>query len=263
MNKILIFGGLMIDRYYYVESLPKRGGDSMIRDSFDRVGGCAVNMAFTVKNLRGTPYIVSAVGNDEMGGICLDYLQEKGMLLDCVRKPETLSNGAGEEGDNKGKAVFDSSCRTGYCLVFVEPDGERTFLTREGCEGEFAESLIPAGVAGECRAAALTGYYLLGKSGGSVVSVLEKLKANGYSILFDPGPMVSRIAPDLLAGALELSDVITANWDEALILAERDAFTKQKDRNKGKGPEAWAKDAATAGRRVVLTRGTEGGIAFE
>lgn len=39
----------------------------MIEDSFRRVGGCAVNVAVTLKNLGLVPHIVSGIGGDERG----------------------------------------------------------------------------------------------------------------------------------------------------------------------------------------------------
>ncbi len=244
MAKVLILGGLMVDRYYFVDRIPRRGHDGIIEDSFHFVGGCAINMAVTIKNLGGTPFVVSYVGRDAMGETCLDYLREKGLPLDCVRQ------------------AADGANSTGYCMVFVEPDGERTFLTKEGCEGKFDESLIPAGVSDSCCVAAVTGYYLLGNSGSRVASLLEKLKEKGCAILFDPSPMVGYIAGDVLDRVMASADVITPNWDEAVFLAGRNASRKQGG-GKAKGPEAWAEAAAGEGRKVILTRGAGGGIAFE
>lgn len=252
MSEILVFGGLMIDRYYCVDRFPEREHDCVIRSSSDFVGGCATNMAYTIKNLGGTPYVVSHVGEDEMGRACLDYLRDRGMPLDCVRPVA----------DGRNNRDSGGICKTGYCLVFIEPGGERTFLTEVGCESLFDEQLVPAELAENCRAAAVTGYYLLGDGGRHVVSTLEKLKARGCGILFDPGPMVDRIEPDVLEGVASLADVITPNWDEALFLAGKGIIKKLKDR-KEKGPEEWARAAADSGRRVVLTRGASGGIAFE
>ena len=268
MSNLLIFGGLMIDRYYWVDRLPERGHDGVIRSSSEFVGGCAINMAFTAKNLGGAPYVVSYVGRDEMGRACIDYLRGKGMPVDCVKQaPEGGSNGGVMGGTNQAEiaknGLADSgACRIGYCLVFVESGGERTFLVEEGCEGVFNEQLIPGRVAEGGKAAAVTGYYLLGASGKRVILTLERLKARGCEILFDPGPAVSRIAWDVLERVAGLADVITPNWDEALYMADKGILEKKRS-SKKKDPEEWAKNAAANGRRVVLTRGVSGGIAFE
>lgn len=267
MNKILVFGGLMIDHYYCIDRFPGRGHDGVIRSSANFVGGCAINMASTIKILGGTPYIVSYVGEDQAGEACTAYLRDKGMPVDCVRQAgernrRALPRCAAQAVPGMVGTTDGGACRTGYCLVFVEPEGERTFLTKEGCEREFDEQLIPEQVAEGCNAAAVTGYYLLGDSGCRVALILEKLKAKGYNILFDPGPMVARIAPDVLERAATLADVITPNWDEALYLAGKGVLKRHKKR-KGKKPEEWAKEAAATGRRIVLTRGVSGGIAFE
>ncbi len=262
MSKILIFGGLIMDRYYFVDHFPQRGGDAAIKHSLDFVGGCAINMAFTIKNLGGTPYIVSYVGEDEPGRVCLDYLRGKGLPGDCVRQVGSAES-AGAPGNLTGQGGGSGcSCRTGYCLVFVEPGGERTFLTGEGCEGKFDQLLIPERVAEESGVAAVTGYYLLGDSGSGVVSFLEKLKPKGCSVLFDPGPMVDRIAADVLERIVDLADVITPNRGEAALLAGRGIRSK-KENLKGKNTERWAKNVAASGTKVILTGGAGGGIAFE
>ncbi len=268
MSKVLIFGGLIMDRYYFVDRFPQRGGDAAIKHSLDFVGGCAINMAFTIKNLGGTPYIVSFVGEDEPGRACLDYLRAKGMPGDCVRQTacvKTEGGPGGRSGQNgAGEAVsgHGSPCETGYCLVFVEPGGERTFLTGEGCEAKFDELLIPERVAEESGVAAVTGYYLLGDSGSGVVSFLEKMKAKGSSVLFDPGSMVDRIAVDVLERIMDLADVITPNRGEAALLAEKVIWGK-KEYFKGRNPGEWAEDVAASGAKVVLTGGAGGGIVFE
>jgi len=81
----------------------------LIEDSFRRVGGCAVNVAVTLKNLGLVPHIVSGIGGDERGGAIVDYLRELGLSTEAIR--------VRREG------------KTGYCLTLVEDGGERTFLT--------------------------------------------------------------------------------------------------------------------------------------
>lgn len=268
MGKVLIFGGVVMDRYYFVDRFPRRGQDGMIRDSADFVGGCAVNMAFTVKNLGGTPYIVSCIGDDDPGRDSIEYLEDNGMPTDCIRQwagtvdKEIPDHSPGASEVETGEVKASAACRTGYCLVFVEPDGERTFLTREGCEGRFDESLIPGRVKDECNVAAVTGYYLLGSDSGRIALALEKLKAMGYAILFDPGPMVGQISADVLERVIELADVITPNWDEAAFLAAKRVCPKRGG-DKGLETELWAEDVAATGSKVILTRGAGGGLVFE
>ena len=190
-----------------------------------------INMAVTIKNLGGTPYVVSCVGRDAMGEGCLDYLRKKGLPLDCVKEAASAS--------------------TGYCLVFVEPDGERTFLTKAGCEGKFDESLISGRVADSCRVAAVTGYYLLGNSGGRVASLLEKLKAKGCAILFDPSMVKYRMMCWIGCGISRCNRQLDGSFGGGKRISE----------GRRQGPEAWA-EVRRGRTQVILTRGA-GGIVFE
>ncbi len=236
-NGILIFGGLMIDRYFMVNRFPQRGGDALILDTYEYVGGCSINMAMTIKNLGGTPYIISHLANDAEGTTCLDYVRAKGLPEDCIKMTDL--NRAG-----------DSKAETGYSMVFVEPDGERTFLTKEGVEGWFEDALVSGDIKSGCGTAAVTGYYLLNDEGRKVIRTLETLKRDEVLIVFDPGPMVSHIDPGVLRQMIEISDAIIPNMEEAIFLA-------------GEGdPEIWASELASQGKIIVLTRGAKGGTVF-
>ena len=115
-KECLILGGLVPDVYYSVSRWPDRGQDGFISDENVVVGGCAVNMAVTAENLGLRAHVVSCVGEDEIGGRMDGYLKEHGLSRRLIRRTGGVS---------------------GKCLVFVEPDGERTFLTRKGAEGLF------------------------------------------------------------------------------------------------------------------------------
>lgn len=66
-NKVLLLGGIITDRYFEVEHYPDLGQDTLILNSFDKIGGCALNVAVTLNNLGSLPYIVSKLGDDEVG----------------------------------------------------------------------------------------------------------------------------------------------------------------------------------------------------
>lgn len=186
----LIFGGLVMDCYYEIDEWPRHGQDVMLNSETYRVGGCAVNMAVTVKNLGGKASVISSVGNDEIGRKLIDYMIGHGLSSDFV------------------KIVDEPS---GKCFVFLEPDGERTFMTQKGAEGVFSEALASAAAFRRPAAAGVTGYYLLDRDADRVMDCLEKLHECGTKILFDPSPLVGEIREDLLQRILDISSVITPN----------------------------------------------------
>lgn len=234
MENILILGGLLVDKYFILDQYPHKGQDAIIKDTCDFVGGCSINMAMTIKNLGGNPYIVSCLANDEMGKSCKTYLEERSLPLDCI------------------KIIEDES---GYCLVFVDSDGERTFMTKNGCEGIFSEDMVPNEIMEKCRIVAITGYYLLPDKerksyDRTALEYLIKLKDKGKTIIFDPSPLVAMINPEILEGVLKISDLIKPNWSEAEFLAG------------SKKPASWAVKLAKENKIVVITRGSEGGEVF-
>ena len=233
MSNILIYGGLLIDRYLIVDRYPAPGGDGFILDSADMVGGCAVNIAKAVKNLGGVPFIVSAVGNDHWGGTIMSYMQKERLPADCIRRTEG---------------------NTGYCFVFLEPNGERTFLTSKGCETEYTDTLVPKDTEDACRVAAVTGYYLLGDTSGMVTDRLRGFKRGGGKIVFDPCPLADKIKASYLDDMIGLSDVIAPNGQEARFLAGSQGYET---------PKQWALSCNQRGKSVIIKEGADGGTLYE
>ena len=63
----IIFGGLVVDKYFDIEGYPDRGQDGFITSEAAYVGGCAINIAATINNLGGRAHVVSYIGNDRTG----------------------------------------------------------------------------------------------------------------------------------------------------------------------------------------------------
>ncbi len=192
MVECTIFGGIILDKYMEVESFPKKGEDVLIRNDFSIAGGCSVNMAATFHNLGGNAHIVSYLGSDSTGVEIMDYLVAHNFSLRYIRRTDTES---------------------GYCVVLLEKDGERTFLTKKGAEDSFQRELL-SGEEERIMNTMVTGYYLLSKNAGDVTACLEKIARNGGWILFDPGPLVHMIDPDVLTRVMAISKVVTVNEAE-------------------------------------------------
>lgn len=192
MIQCAIFGGLILDRYLELPEYPKRGQDILITRDFEIAGGCSINMAVTFRNLGGEAHVVSQIGNDSTGQGIRQYLEQNDLSMRYVQKIDGES---------------------GYCLVLLEEGGERTFLTKKGVECLFDPVMLPADL-DQMNHIMVTGYYLIGESGPAVVKYLTGISSRGL-LLFDPGPLVSEIEPEILLGVLDLADVITVNEVEA------------------------------------------------
>ncbi|QDR81154.1 carbohydrate kinase family protein [Sporomusa termitida] len=204
-NKVLVLGGLIIDKYLLVGEYPAKGEDVLINESFERVGGSTINVACTLKNLGITAYPVSTVGDDPDGQVIEAYLQAANIPRDCAR--------------------VQAGQRTGYSLVIVDAASERTFMTFKGCESKFSTALIAAPLMASTAFVYLTGYYLLAENAGEIVDFVREIKARGAAVMFDPGPLVQAINGSILLAVLGLSDILVPNTTEINRLRERLAIT--------------------------------------
>ena len=223
MNKyIALFGGLFLDRYFHIDRWPARGQDGYLEREEAFVGGCSINMAATVHNLGGQAYIATCIGDDSIGQDIQHYLEEHGLSR---------------------RLVYPVHGNTGTCLVFLEPEGERTFLTRNGVEETFPADFAKDIVTLSPGWAGVTGYFLIGDHAGEIISCLEELHHRGTKFLFDPCPMVSEIDPEILNRMVKISEILTPN------ATELDPFGGQQ------GILALAAD----GKTIILTHGASGG----
>ena len=162
-----------------LKEFPARGQDAVITNSFERVGGCTFNAAATVKNLGGDPLILSPVCSDERGKWIKSTLLERNF---------------------RDELLFPMDGDTEYCVVLLDGEGERTFLTYSGSQFLLTDEH-------DCRPRCnarpayvhLSGYSLIEyENAGRIINLLEKLKAGGSKIFFDPSPLCKEINPDVL-----------------------------------------------------------------
>lgn len=224
-NECYLFGGLIMDCYYEIDALPERGQDGFITAEKMIAGGCAVNMAVTIENLGGRAHVVSGMGDDPDSANLTAYMKEHGLST---------------------KFIEPASGRIGKSLVFLEPDGERTFLTSKGAEGVFSEKLAARIRSEVPSAAGVTGYYLLNDDSERVVQTLEYLYTKGTKILFDPSPLVSSINDAQLGRMLRISRVMTPNTVEMEYLNN---FTS-------------LSEYVARGKTAIVKDGSEGGSVY-
>jgi sugar/nucleoside kinase (ribokinase family) len=231
-NKVLVLGGLIIDKYLLVGEYPEKGEDVLINESFERVGGSTINVASTLRNLGVTAYPVSTVGADQDGQGIDAYLTAANIPRDCVR--------------------VQAGQRTGYSLVIVDASSERTFMTFKGCESKFSSDLVATSLMASTALVYLTGYYLLAENAGEIVEFVRRIKSQGAVIMFDPGPLVHEINRNVLLAVLGLSDILIPNVKE---------INKMKDRLGITGNFAdWT--TAQGIQYVIIKNGCEGVTAY-
>ncbi len=223
----IVLGGLVADRYFDIESFPERGQDGIVTSETAYVGGCAINIAATINNLGGNAHIVSYVGNDKTGEQIMNYIRKNKFAEDFIKQTEGVS---------------------GYCLVFKEPDGERTFLTKKGVEGNFDTGLLDNIDNIRAKVGAVTGYYLLNENASLIMDCIEVMRVSGTKFIFDPGPLAGSIDKEILKRMVKASAVITPNETELAVFEQEDKnFIENFIKNKG---------------IVVRKQGSRGGMCY-
>lgn len=193
MVECAIFGGILLDKYLEMETYPERGQDGLITDEFSMAGGCSINMAATFNNLGGNAHVVSYIGADPTGREIMNYLNQHGF---------------------SGKYVKQVEGDTGYSLVILEKNGERTFLTKKGVESRYDRELLQDDIP-NIKNIMVTGYYLLCDDTPELVKSFSEIRKHCDHFLFDPGPLINEISPEALESVLSMADIITLNEVEA------------------------------------------------
>ncbi len=198
MKECTIFGGILLDKYLEMEQYPQRGQDILIINDFSMAGGCSVNMAATFNNLGGNAHVVSYIGTDATGQDILEYLKRHGFSERNIRQI-------------KGE--------TGYSLVLLENNGERTFITKKGVESCFGRELLARDLQKDSLSSIknvmVTGYYLLCDNTPELVQCLSEISSQCENFLFDPGPLIGKIDHEAMEKVLSLANIITLNEVEA------------------------------------------------
>jgi ribokinase len=196
-QRMVLIGSVIGDLMFRVPSLPPRGGDLLGRAEPLQAGG-GFNVIAAASRLGMPTAFLGLVGTGPIGGILRTAMADAGT--------ELLLSAPIED--------------TGICVGFVEPDGERTFVTSNGIESR----LEPSDLAGirlwPADAAYLSGYDLAYEVNGATIS--EWVPAAKPALVFDPGPLVGEIAPDRLAAILPFTWILTLNARELRLITGTD-----------------------------------------
>jgi len=192
---IIVIGSAIIDQIVEIESLPTSGADIVIRRQSSVVGGCALNVASTLRRLgfsSDNAFLVgSGLGSDQI----FDFLELRHLDL-CIDPVE---------GDN------------GWCIALVEADGERTFMTFEGVENDWSVELLNGLSTVNHPLIYISGYQLASPQGVFIVRWLESLIPS-TDIVIDFGPRIAQLPASTISRILALQPIITVNRSEAHFL---------------------------------------------
>ncbi len=179
MKKTVIIG---------VPALPSRNDDVNIRSQTVTLGGCAYNVQ-NVLRLAGLPHVLcSPVGTGLFG----DYVYKELAAL----------------GIEPFLRVADRD--NGYCYCYVEPDGERTFVSYHWAEFTFRESWMGAVPPDEIDGVYVCGIEIEKPTGTEIISYLRNLTASrSPTVYFAPGPRINHIGLDKMEALFALARYFT------------------------------------------------------
>lgn len=198
MGKMLFIGVTCVDVVINVDKLPCTAEDVVVYGQKMALGGCAFN-AFSIAHALGEPSVLfSPVGTGAFG----DFVR-KGLASEGV---EVL--------------VENDVMENGCCYCYVEPDGERTFVSYHGADYHYEPEWFDALDMDAIDAVYVCGLEIEDPTGPVIVEFLERACA-GKEIFFTPGPRPDAIPRDLLERVCALGPMLHMNGDEAMALAAR------------------------------------------
>ncbi len=191
MKKILVIGSTVVDIIINVNYLPGTGQDVNVITQEMSLGGCAYNVSDTLRHFD-VPYVLfSPVGT--------------GIYGDFVRKEL--------EARNISTPVPTPNMDNGCCYCFIEPSGERTFISNHGAEYLIHKEWLEEIDTSQIEAIYICGLEIEDDTGSEIVDFLEKNK--NIPVFFAPGPRINSIPTELLYRIFKLSPILHLNDDEA------------------------------------------------
>ena len=209
MKKILCIGDLALDVISQLKEPINYGNDTASRIS-SHPGGQAANVSTWITRTHSKAQLVARVGNDPVGFALISDLDKYGV--------EHMN-------------LMHSGRPTGVVVILVDANGERTMFPDNGANADLEVSDLPP--LDDVDGVYLSGYALLDfRSREAVLSMIEKIKAAGKPIYFDPtttGAMKIVSREEVLSW-VKLMDGILLNSEEALYLGDaKDVQTAEKN----------------------------------
>ncbi len=199
-QRLISFGSTIVDIVNYVDHLPARGLDSLVKESLVMTGG-AYNVESAASRLGLKTLHAGTVGTGVYANMVLES-----MLQDDI--------------DFIGRRMEDLD--TGYCFTMVEPDGERSFVTYAAAEAMVTIDQLMSVDIRPTDAVYISGYDLsYATSREAVKQWILSDQADIADIFFDPSTMVSAIDMDVIEALRHKAYVITLNEMEYEVLSPR------------------------------------------
>ncbi|WP_394768622.1 PfkB family carbohydrate kinase [Lacisediminihabitans sp.] len=200
--RLISVGNVIIDIAARVPHLPERGGDVLADAAGVSPGGSFNTMVAAVRQGLPTAY-AGGHGTGVFGDRVRAELAAAG--IDALLPPTP-------------------GLDTGYDVALIDAGGERTFVTVFGAEAALTATAISAVRPGEHDLVHVSGYGLLERTNGAVLSAWLGTVPAGTRVLFDPGPLAADIPDEVWRLVTRRADWLSCNAREATMLTgEADA----------------------------------------
>lgn len=187
---------VMVDIVLKIGALPQRGMDSLANERLVTAGGGFNAMSAAARQGMNVSY-VGQVGTGAFADIARSALESESIELAVHTK---------EEQD------------LGFCVVLVDAEGERTFVTSPGAEGTLSAGDLATVAMQDGDYASLSGYNIVYDEIREQVMTWFAQLPDGVVVCFDPGPRVLDIPEATLRMVLERTDWLLCNLSEAASL---------------------------------------------
>lgn len=202
MKPALIIGSTCVDVILNVDRLPQTGDDAHILSQTFSVGGCAWNVSSVLRLMDAPHTLISPVGGGIFGDFVAKYMEEHAVPVR-LRFPQQ---------------------ENGCCYCFVDPSGERTFLSRHGVEYSFQKEWMKSCPAGDYSIAYLCGLEVEEPTGEQLVQYLEEHPS--LPVCYAPGPRGIRVPKERTDRIFALHPLLHLNEREAMELTGAPGYVR-------------------------------------
>jgi len=245
MFDVIALGDTNVDLIARVCSYPVRGGNAFITSFEKFAGGSAANFAVATSRLELKTGFISKVGNDEYGQIVIEEFKKENV--------------------DTSHLLIDEKAHTGWVLVIVDEEGERTFFAyREKCaDTQLREEDIDPDYIRTTKLLYVSGVSLASEpSQQAALKAMKIAKNENVKVAFDPNLRLEKWEiPDSFKKpfikAISLSDLVLIGKEEIMALSGEKTLESSVKNVLNLGPEIVAVKLGSEGSKIFSGSGQE------
>ncbi|MTI81087.1 MAG: sugar kinase [Firmicutes bacterium] len=204
MPDVLCLGIIVADMVAKpVISTPPKGGLTLVNSIQLHMGGCAANTASALSKLGFTSSVCGMVGQDSLGEVLINKLQENNVNTEHIRK--------------------NTSADTSSSMVLVDNTGERSFIHCTGANGVFSAADVDMGSLNDTKILHIAGTLLMPAFDGEpCAEILRQAKSRGITTTMDTAWDDSGLWMKAVEQSLPYVDVFIPSLSEARMLTKKE-----------------------------------------